>query len=136
MAPSERIAFLTPAGLPAAGYTPVASVRGGTTIYISGQVALDASGTLVGRDDFRAQAQQVFENLKSALAAAGADFSQVVKLSMFILDRANLPALREVRDQYVNTAQPPTSTLLVVAGLAQEVFLLEIEAVAYLPDES
>lgn len=136
MPQSEQIAFLTPAGLPAAGYTPLATVRGATTIYLSGQVALDASGALVGRDDFRAQARQVFENLKTALAAAGADFSHVVKLSMFILDRANLPILREVRDQYVNTAQPPTSTLLVVAGLAQEAFLLEIEAVACLPDES
>ncbi len=132
----EQIAFLTPAGLAAAGYTPVATVRGGTTIYLSGQVALDASGALVGREDFRAQARQVFENLKTALAAAGADFSHVVKLSIFILDRANLPTLREVRDQYVNTAHPPTSTLLVVAGLAQEAFLLEIEAVACLPDES
>lgn len=134
MPQSDYVTFLTPAGLAAAGYTPLVSVRGGTTIYLSGQVALDASGALVGRGDFRAQAQQVFANLKTALAAAGTDFSQVIKLNLFLLDRANLPILREVRDQYVNTAQPPASTLLIVAGLAREDFLLEVEAIAFLPD--
>lgn len=134
MPQSDQVTFLTPAGLAAAGYTPLVSVRGGTTVYLSGQVALDASGALVGRGDFRAQAQQVFANLKMALAAAGTDFSQVIKLNLFLLDRANLPILREVRDQYVNTAQPPASTLLIVAGLAREDFLLEVEAIAFLPD--
>jgi enamine deaminase RidA (YjgF/YER057c/UK114 family) len=134
MSQTDHVTFHTPAGLPAAGYTPLVSVRGGTTIYLSGQVALDAAGALVGRGDFRAQAQQVFANLKTALAAAGADFSHVIKLNLFLLDRANLPILREVRDQYVNIAQPPASTLLVVAGLAREDFLLEVEAIAVLPD--
>ncbi|HEU5346615.1 MAG TPA: RidA family protein [Ktedonobacterales bacterium] len=136
MPQSEHIRFLTPPGLLATGYSPVATVSGGKTIYIAGQVALDASGSLVGKDDFQAQARQVFENLKTALAAAGADFSHVVRLGMFVLDRANLPVLREVRDQYVNTQSPPTSTLLVVAGLARAEFLLEVEAIACLPAES
>ncbi|HEX2350936.1 MAG TPA: RidA family protein [Ktedonobacterales bacterium] len=135
MPQSDHVTFLSPAGLAAAGYTPLVTVRGATTtIYLSGQVALDASGALVGRGDFRAQAQQVFANLKTALAAAGADFSHIIKLNLFLLDRANLPILREVRDQYVNIAQPPASTLLVVAGLAREDFLLEVEAIAVLPD--
>jgi enamine deaminase RidA (YjgF/YER057c/UK114 family) len=133
---ANHIRFLTPPTLaPNPGYTHVVQVTGGRMVYLAGQVALDASGTLVGRGDFRAQAVQVFENLKAALAAAGADFNHVVKLNLFILDRANLPILREVRDQYINTATPPASTLLVVAGLASEDFLLEVEAVASLPPE-
>lgn len=136
MPQSEHVRFLAPAGLLATGFSPVATVSGGKTIYISGQVALDASGNLVGENDFKAQAQQVFENLRAALAAAGADFSNAVRLGIFVLDRANLPVLREVRDQYVNTQSPPTSTLLIVAGLARAEFLLEVEAIAILPGES
>lgn len=135
MTPPDRLQFLSPpavATIP--GFSPVVKVTGGQTIYLSGQVALDASGSLVGRGDFRAQAQQVFENIKAALAAAGADFSHVVKLNIYLLDRSNLPVLREVRDQFVNTAAPPASTLLVVQGLAQEDFLLEVEAIASLQE--
>lgn len=130
----DHIQFLNPSTLaPTPGYTQVVTVTGGKTIYLAGQVALDASRNLVGRGDFRAQAQQVFENIKAALAAVGADFTHVVKLNMYVLDRANLPILREVRDLYVNTQAPPASTLVEVRSLAQEEFLLEIEAIASLP---
>lgn len=129
-----HVEFLTPNTLaPAAGYAHVAKVTGGQTIYVSGQVALDASRNVVGRGDFRAQAEQVFANIQAALAAAGADFSYVVKLNMYVLDMTNLPVLREVRDRYVNTEAPPASTLVEVRRLAQEDFLLEIEAIASLP---
>jgi enamine deaminase RidA (YjgF/YER057c/UK114 family) len=102
-------------------------------IYVAGQVALDTSRNLVGRGDFRAQAQQVFENLKAALAAVGADFQHVVKLNMYVVDRSHLPLLREVRDLYVNTQAPPASTTVEVRSLFREEFLLEIEAIASLP---
>lgn len=131
MASPEHLQFLAPANLPSIpGFSPVVKVLAGQTIYVSGQVALDISGSLVGRGDFHAQAQQVFANIRTALAAAGTNFSHVVKLNIYLLDRSNLPVLREVRDQYVNTAAPPASTLLVVQGLAQEDFLLEVEAIA------
>lgn len=134
MTPPRHVRFLTPAALQTtAGFSQVVEVTGGRTIYLAGQIAFDASGTLVGRGDFGAQARQVFENIKEALAAVGADFSHVVKLNIYLLDRANLPALREVRDQYVNTQAPPASTLVQVSGLALEDLLLEIEAVASLP---
>jgi enamine deaminase RidA (YjgF/YER057c/UK114 family) len=118
---------------PTAGFSQVAKVTGGQTIYVAGQVALDTARHVVGRGDFRAQAEQVFANIQAALAAAGADFSHVVKLNMYVLDMANLPVLREVRDRYVNTQTPPASTLVEVRGLAQEEFLLEVEAIASLP---
>ncbi|HEX6777661.1 MAG TPA: RidA family protein [Ktedonobacterales bacterium] len=134
MAHPDHIEFLTPSALaPTPGYSQVVKVTGGQTIYIAGQVALDASRNLVGRGDFRVQAQQVFENIKTALATVGTDFNHVVKLNMYVLDRSNLPILREVRDLYVNTQAPPASTLVEVRSLAQEEFLLEIEAIASLP---
>ena len=134
MTHSEHIQFLMPEALASTpGYTQVVKVTGGQTVYLAGQVALDSSRNLVGRGDFRAQAQQVFENIKTALAAVGADFSSVVKLNMYVVDRSNLPILREVRDLYVNTQASPASTLVEVRSLAQEEFLLEIEAIASLP---
>lgn len=130
----DHIQLLNPSTLASPlGYSHVAKITGGQTIYLAGQVALDASGALVGRSDFRAQAQQVFENIKTALATVGADFSHVVKLNFYLIDRTHLPLLREVRDLYVNTETPPASTLVEVRGLAREEFLLEIEAIASLP---
>ncbi len=131
----DHLAFLSPTELTAtAGFSPVVTVSGGQLVYLSGQVAQDASGNLVGYGDFQAQARQVFENIKVALAAAGADFSHVVKLNMYVLDRADVPILREIRDQYVNTESPPASTLVMVSGLVREEFLLEVEAIASLPE--
>ncbi|HLV97784.1 MAG TPA: RidA family protein [Ktedonobacterales bacterium] len=134
MSHPDHIEFLNPSTLAAPpGYSHVVKVTGGQTIYLAGQVALDASRNLVGRGDFRAQAVQVFENIKAALAAVGADFNHVVKLNYYLLDRSQTLVLREVRDLYVNTEAPPASTLVVVSGLFQEDFLLEIEAIAVLP---
>jgi len=131
MTPPAHTAFTNPPTLPTPpGYTQVVSVTGGRTIYIAGQVALDQSGSIVGEGDFRAQAQQVFTNIQAALSAAGATFADVVKLNIYILDIKQLPVLREVRDTFVNTAQPPASTLVEVRSLARDEFLIEIEAIA------
>ena len=108
-------------------------ITGGRTVYISGQCAFDQSFTIVGRGDFRAQAQQVFENLKGALTAVGADFTHLVKLNMYLVDMTHLSILREVRDRYVNTQHPPASTTVEVRKLALDDLLLEIEAVVSLP---
>jgi enamine deaminase RidA (YjgF/YER057c/UK114 family) len=99
-------------------------------LYLSGQVPLDSAGNLVGRGDFRAQARQVFENIRLGLAAAGASFADVVKLNYYVLDIGQLPVLREVRDQYVNPTAPPASTLVEVRRLFRDDVLLEVEAVA------
>jgi reactive intermediate/imine deaminase len=133
MASDESVQFVNPPTLPPSpGYTQVVIAPAGRTAHISGQVALDTSGAIVGSGDFRAQARQVFENLKAALEAGGATFGDVVKITIFVLDIANLPALREIRDEYVNTERPPASTAVQVSRLAREEFLLEIEAVAAL----
>lgn len=130
-----RPRFLNPPALSSPrGYSHVAEVPPGQRlIFLSGQVPLDSVGQLVGPGDFRAQARQVFENLRVALAAVGGTFHDVVKLNYYILDTANLPVLREIRDEYVNTGAPPASTLAEVSGLFREGVLLEIEAVAVVP---
>ena len=114
------------------GYTHVVSARGAQMIYISGQIAMDRQGNLISPGDLRAQATQVFENLKAALAAAGATFADVVKLNTYIVNYtpAHRGILREVRSQYISGDHPPASTLIGVQALAVEGLLIEIEAVA------
>jgi reactive intermediate/imine deaminase len=112
------------------GYTHVVEVTAGRPVYIAGQVALDRTGALVGPGDIRAQARQVFDNLQAALEAVGAGFEQVVKLTCYLVDATQLPVVREVRDQYVNTQQPPASTAVEVRRLVRDDLLIEIEAVA------
>jgi reactive intermediate/imine deaminase len=130
-----HIHFVNPSTLATPpGYTHVVEVTRGRTVFISGQIALDQSGNIVGPHDFRAQTQQVFENLKAALTAVGADFTHVVKLNIYVIDMSQLLALREVRDRYINTQNPPASTLVEVRRLAREELLLEIEAIAHLPE--
>jgi len=114
-------------------YTQVVEVTGpGRTVYISGQLATGRDGNLVSRD-FRAQAEQVFENLKAALAAVGATFKDVVKINSYLADIAHLPVLREVRAGYLNAAALPASTTLGGSSFAREGALLEVEVVVALP---
>lgn len=114
------------------GYTHLVEVRGGRTLYISGQVALDRSGALVGVGDLRAQTQQVFENLRLALDAVGATFRDVVKINVYMLDASQVQVMRDVREKFIAGLQPPASTLVEVRRLAREEFLIEIEAIASL----
>jgi enamine deaminase RidA (YjgF/YER057c/UK114 family) len=109
-------------------------VRRGRIIYIAGQVALDRSGKVVGEGDMLAQAQQTFENLKAALEASGANFGNVVKLNYYFSDIAQLGAVREVRDKFINAENPPASTAVEVRRLFREPFLIEVEAIAVVPE--
>ena len=123
--------FINPETMhPPAGYTHVVEVTAGRPVYIAGQVALDPSGAIVGPGDIRIQARQVFDNLRMALQAVGASFEQVVKLTYYLVDVTQLPVVREIRDQYVNTQQPPASTAVEVRRLVQEDLLIEVEAIA------
>jgi enamine deaminase RidA (YjgF/YER057c/UK114 family) len=123
--------FINPAAMHhPTGYTHVVEVTAGRPVYIAGQVALDSTGALVGPGDIRAQARQVFDNLKAALQAVGAGFEEVVKLNYYLLDATHLPVVREVRDEYVNTQQPPASTAVEVRRLFRDDLLIEVEAIA------
>jgi 2-iminobutanoate/2-iminopropanoate deaminase len=128
------IRFINPEGLvrPAA-YTQLVEVAGGSRmLYVSGQLGTTSDGKLASAD-FRAQAEQVFANLKTALAAVGASFADVVKVSSFLADIAHLPILREVRARHLDAAALPASTTIAVSGFALPGALLEVEAVAVVP---
>jgi len=125
--------FINPEGLVKPGYyTPVISVSGGRTLYISGQVSLDGEGKIVGKGDLLAQTEQVYKNLATALAGAGATFADVVKLTVFVVNYQpeHRALLQSVREKYVSKANPPASTLVGVQSLAASAFLVEVEAVA------
>ena len=128
---SARKRFLSPGTLPPPfGYSHVVDAPAGRVIFISGQVPLDQAGELVGEGDIEAQARQVFENLATALEAADASWPDVVKLNFFVVDVAQIGAVRGVRDEYVNTGQPPASTLIEVSRLFRDDVLIEVDAVA------
>lgn len=128
--------FGNPAGLPTPnGYSHVVEVPSGSRlVFVSGQVALDEAGNLVGGDDFEAQVTRVFENLEIALSDAGATFGDVVMLSFYVLDTEELPALREVRDRFIDMDHPPASKVLEVSGFFRDDLLVEVEAIAVVPD--
>lgn len=112
------------------GYTHVVEVTGPVkTIYVAGQVALDKDGKVVGAGDMKAQAEQAFKNVESALAAAGAKFPDVVKMNVYVTDISQAPAVRDVRTKYFGTTVP-ASTLVQVVALARPEFLIEVEVVA------
>ena len=125
----------SPALAAPAGYSYAAVVSGGKMIFLSGQVGFNKQGEMVGKSDFHAQAAQVFANLKQALAAAGATPKDIVKLNYYVvgLNHDKLVALRDVRDQYVDKEHPPASTLAGVQALFRDDAMLEIDAVAVIP---
>jgi reactive intermediate/imine deaminase len=109
---------------------PLAQARQiGNAIYVSGQVAYDANGNLVGEGDMQAQTRQVFENIKAVLAAAGAGLEDVIKINSYITDQSKFMDMLEVRKDIFG-ANPPASTAVVVAGLAFPGLLIEVEAIA------
>ena len=129
---SELTRIPAPDGVfPAAQYSHV--VMGtGRLVAVAGQVAVDEDGKPVGEGDPEAQARQVFENLRRCLAAAGASFDDVVKLTYFVTDMAHMPAIRAARAEHIPDDRLPTASAVQVAALVRPEFLLEIEALAVL----
>lgn len=125
--------FFNPPQLsPTSGFTHAVTATGGKTVFVSGQASVNEKGEAVGRGDFRAQVEQTFGNLKAALAAAGASFRDVVKLTYFVVGLApeHVPVVREVRRNHLDADNPPASTLVGVAALVDPDWMIEIEAVA------
>lgn len=124
--------FINPPGLSRGSYSHVAVANPGRLIFVSGQVAFDAEGRVVGTT-LAEQAEQVFQNLHTALAAAGAGFRDIVKMNIYIRDltTARLQAFREVRIRHLGD-HLPASTLVATPGLVHEDLMLEVEVVAAL----
>lgn len=134
-APGETVdvQFLNPAGLSKPnGFTQVVVARSSKIIYVSGQVPLNAGGQIVARGDFRGQVTQVMENLKTALAAAGATMKDVIKANYYVVNLKpdQVAVIREVRSKYFSADHPPAGTLVGVTALVQEGYMIEIEAEA------
>ena len=126
--------FINPPGLSKGSYSHTAVVTGGRTVYVSGQVSVDETGKVVG-STFAEQAERVFDNLKVALAAGGAEFRHVVKLNTYVRDltSAKVVLLREIRTRRFE-GHLPASTLVATPALVHEDMMLEIEAVAVVDD--
>jgi enamine deaminase RidA (YjgF/YER057c/UK114 family) len=115
------------------GYSQVVDVSANRIIFIAGQTAVDRDGNVVGKDDFAAQATQVFRNLAIALEAAGCTAANLVKLTVYLTDMNNLSRYREARNSFFASVTPPAApaiTLVEVAKLYGPDFMIEIEAIA------
>ncbi|MEU1053921.1 RidA family protein [Streptomyces sp. NPDC005876] len=127
---TEPTRIPAPAGVaPAAQYSHVVTATG-RLVAVSGQLPLDEEGRVVGEGDPEAQARQVFENLRRCLAAAGAGFADVVKLTYYVTDMAHMPAVRAARAAHLADDRLPAASAVQVAALVRPEFLMEIEALA------
>ena len=132
----QLVTFENPGFLSAPkGYSHIAKIDLGNSwmLIISGQVSLDKDGNLVGKGDFARQTEQVYENIMQIIKLAGGNKDHLIKTGIFILDNANMPILREVRNKFINLKNPPASTLVQVAKLYRDDLLIEIEATAVIP---
>ena len=116
---------------PIGTYSQAVRVETGDAVWISisGQIAIDREGNLVGRGDMRAQTRQVFENLNAILEANGATFADVVKIGTYLTTLDDLAGMREVRGEYL-TAEPPASTAVQVVALVVPDAMIEVDLVA------
>jgi enamine deaminase RidA (YjgF/YER057c/UK114 family) len=106
------------------------------TVIVGGQNAVDASGEIVGHGDIAAQAEQALRNLDTALEAGGASFEHIVKWNVYIVDGEPLePGFAAFQKVWGDRPNPPTVTTVFVAGLANPDFLLEIDAIAMVPEQ-
>jgi len=129
----ERKYLNPPTLLQPRGYTQVVTVEGGgKMVFISGQVAVDKDGKVVGPGDLKTQIRQAASNLKLALEAAGATAVDIVKTNTYIVNykQADYSALREARAESFPSGEPPASTLVGVTSLAIEGLMVEMEAIA------
>jgi enamine deaminase RidA (YjgF/YER057c/UK114 family) len=130
--PSSSPLFASPDGLASpSGYSHVVTIPPGRLVWTSGQVGIGRDGAIAA--GWEGQTRLAFENVGCALAAAGAGWSDVAKLTLFVVDVSELETIRRVRDEFVDTDSPPTSSLVQVAGLVRPELVIEVEAVAHLP---
>jgi enamine deaminase RidA (YjgF/YER057c/UK114 family) len=130
---APEVTFLNPPGIANLHtFSQVATVCGGTTVYVSGQLAWDEHAKLVAPGDLPAQTEKVFQNLKVALGAAGATFDDVVKYTIYVVNLKpdDRLAISEVRNRYIDTRRPPASTMVGVDALVVPGAMIEVEAIA------
>ena len=109
------------------------AVRFGDLLFVSGIAPFDSTGEVVGEGDVVAQTRQVLQNLLDALRTVGADMGDVLKVTVFLIDINDRQAINPVRQEFFGNARP-ASTLIEVSALADPEMLVEIEAVAGIPE--
>jgi reactive intermediate/imine deaminase len=129
----ERLDRVEGVGDPVGPYSH--AVIAGSDVHVSGQVAIDESGELVGRGDCATQARQAYRNLAAVLAAAGCDWDDVVKMTVYLTDMENLAAALAVRKELMEPGSYPASSVVEVPRLADPEWLVEIEAIARVPSD-
>jgi enamine deaminase RidA (YjgF/YER057c/UK114 family) len=110
----------------------VHAIRAGNTLYLAGQVARDEHGNVIGAGDAAAQARQVYKNIGRILAAAGADWTNIVRITTYLIDRADSQAVSAVRFEHLGDYRPP-HTGLIIAGLGSPEVRVEVDVIAVLP---
>lgn len=120
---------------PAKGYSHSVEIDLGNCkmIILSGQIALDKNGNLVGKGNLAEQAEQVFVNIKNIVAASGGTMDDVIKINIYMIDISQAQVMRNVRNKFINLENPPTSILMQVSKLVRDDILIEIEATAIIP---
>lgn len=122
---------------PLGQYTHIARVRPSELLFMAGALPVNARGESVGENDFDAQAEQIFANIRDGLASAGADFGNVVQFTTYLVSEELIPRLMEFRKrrfpEYFPDGRYPPNTLLIVKRLVHPEFLLEVQPIAALP---
>jgi enamine deaminase RidA (YjgF/YER057c/UK114 family) len=134
---NDKIERINPEGLPKnPAFSQVVITQGnGKTIYIGGQNPINANREIIGKGDIQTQTEQVMQNIETALTACGASFENVVKLSIYIVQGQNLYGAFQASQKFMsNTANPPAISVLIVSGLANPNFLIEVDATAFVPE--
>ena len=134
---SKQIQHINPDGLSKNPvFSHIVTTQGnGKTVYIGGQDAVNAQGEIVGKGDIAAQTEQVMKNLQIALSACGGTFENVVKLSIYVVQGQDMRGCFQASRKYLgNLTNPPAISVLIVSGLANPDFLVEMEATAFIPE--
>jgi enamine deaminase RidA (YjgF/YER057c/UK114 family) len=132
-----EVKYINPDSLPKnPAFTNVITVTGPVkTVYVGGQDAVDASGTIVGKGDLKAQTEQILKNIQAALSAAGAQPEHVVKWNIYVLQGLSVEeGFAAFQSVWGNPPNPPIITVVFVAGLGHPDFLAEIDAIAVVPE--
>lgn len=105
-------------------------------VIISGQIALDNKGILIGKDNLVEQEEQVFTNIKNIIEESGGTMDDVIKISIYMADITHVQTIRDVRNKFFNQQKPPTSTLVQVSKLVRDDLLIEIEVTVIIPKKA
>lgn len=134
---NNKVIYINPDGLsknPAFSQTVITPAKG-KTVYIGGQDAVNAKGEIIGKGDIGAQTEQVMKNLQTALSACGATFDNLIKLTIYIVQGQDLARGFQASQKFLGTIkQPPVVSGLFVVALANPDYLVEVEAIAFIPE--